>query len=38
MLVAPPSVGYEKASQNPPVEAGDTVVYVVDILFASAVA
>lgn len=38
VLVAPPSVGYEKASQNPPVEAGDTVVYVVDILFASAVA
>jgi hypothetical protein len=28
-------VGYEKASQNPPIEAGDTVVYVVDILFAT---
>lgn len=35
VLVAPPSVGYEKASQNPPIEAGDTVVYVVDILFAT---
>ncbi len=38
VLVVPPKVGYEKPSQNPPVEAGDTVVYVVDILFGSAVA
>lgn len=38
VLVIPPSLGYEKPSQNPPVEAGDTVVYVVDILFGSAVA
>lgn len=38
VLVAPPKVGYEKASHNPPVEAGDTVVYVVDILFGSSVA
>lgn len=38
VLVAPPKVAYEKASHNPPVEAGDTVVYVVDILFSSAVA
>lgn len=38
VLVAPPSVAYENASQNPPVEAGDTVVYVVDILFGSPVA
>lgn len=36
VLVAPPALGYEKASQNPPIEAGDTVVYVIDILFASA--
>lgn len=35
VLVAPPKVAYDKASHNPPVEAGDTVVYVVDILFSS---
>lgn len=37
LLVAPPSEAYPNGSQNPPVEAGDTVVYVVDILFSSAV-
>lgn len=38
VIVAPPKVGYDKSSFNPPVEEGDTVVYVVDILFSSAVA
>lgn len=38
LLVAPPAVAFEKASLDPPVEAGDTVVYVIDILFSSAVA
>lgn len=37
LIVAPPSDAYPNGSQNPPVEAGDTVVYVVDILFSSAV-
>ncbi|MDO5534917.1 MAG: FKBP-type peptidyl-prolyl cis-trans isomerase [Propionibacteriaceae bacterium] len=36
VLVAPPSLGYDKPSQNPPIEAGDTVVYVIDLLFSSA--
>jgi peptidylprolyl isomerase len=36
LLVLPPADGFPKGSNNPPVEAGDTVVYVVDILFASA--
>lgn len=35
VLVAPPALGYAKASQNPPIEAGDTIVYVIDVLFAS---
>ncbi len=34
LLVLPPADGYPKGSNNPPVEAGDTVVYVVDILYA----
>ncbi len=34
LLVLPPEDGYPKGSNNPPVEAGDTVVYVVDILYA----
>ena len=36
VLVAPPALGYDKPSQNPPIEAGDTIVYVIDVLFASA--
>lgn len=36
LLVLPPADGFPQGSQNPPVEAGDTVVYVVDLLFASA--
>lgn len=36
LLVLPPADGYPKGSNNPPVEAGDTVVYVVDILYAAA--
>lgn len=38
VIIAPPKVAYEKSSFNPPVEAGDTVVYVIDILMSSAVA
>jgi len=34
LLVLPPADGYPQGSNNPPVEAGDTVVYVVDVLFA----
>lgn len=34
LLVLPPADGYPKGSNNPPVEAGDTVVYVIDILYA----
>lgn len=34
LLVLPPADGYPQGSNNPPVTAGDTVVYVVDILFA----
>lgn len=34
MLVLPPKDGFPQGSNNPPVEAGDTVVYVVDLLFA----
>lgn len=33
LLVLPPADGYPQGSNNPPVDAGDTVVYVVDILF-----
>lgn len=36
LLVLPPADGFPKGSNNPPVEAGDTVVYVIDILFTSA--
>ncbi|PFG16520.1 peptidylprolyl isomerase [Propionicimonas paludicola] len=36
LLVLPPNSGYPQGSNNPPVEAGDTVVYVVDLLFAYA--
>lgn len=36
LLVLPPADGFPEGSNNPPVEAGDTVVYVVDLLFASA--
>ena len=34
LLVLPPADGYPQGSNSPPVEAGDTVVYVVDILYA----
>lgn len=34
LLVLPPEDGFPQGSNNPPVEAGDTVVYVVDLLFA----
>ena len=34
LLVLPPESGYPKGSNNPPIEAGDTIVYVVDLLFA----
>jgi peptidylprolyl isomerase len=33
LLVLPPKDGFPQGSNNPPVEAGDTVVYVVDLLF-----
>ena len=33
LLVLPPADGFPKGSNNPPVEAGDTVVYVIDVLF-----
>lgn len=36
LLVLPPAEGFPNGSNNPPVEAGDTVVYVIDILFSSA--
>lgn len=36
LLVLPPADGYPKGSNNPPVEAGDTVVYLIDILYAAA--
>lgn len=36
LLVLPPADGFPKGSNNPPVEAGDTVVYVVDLLFSQA--
>ncbi len=36
LLVLPPAYGYPKGSNNPPIEAGDTVVHVVDLLFAYA--
>jgi len=35
LLVLPPADGYPQGSNNPPVEAGDTVVYVVDILYSA---
>lgn len=34
LLVLPPADGYPQGSTNPPVDAGDTVVYVIDLLFA----
>lgn len=34
LLVLPPADSYPEGSNNPPVEKGDTVVYVVDLLFA----
>lgn len=33
LLVIPPADAYPQGSNNPPVEAGDTLVYVIDILF-----
>lgn len=36
LLVLPPADGFPKGSNNPPVEAGDTVVYVIDLLFTQA--
>ena len=35
LLVCPPADGFPEGSNNPPIEKGDTVVYVVDLLFAS---
>lgn len=34
LLVLPPKDGYPQGSNNPPIEAGDTIVYVVDLLYA----
>ncbi len=34
LLVLPPEYGYPQGANNPPLEKGDTIVYVVDILFA----
>lgn len=36
LLVLPPADGYPNGANNPPLEKGDTIVYVVDILFAYA--
>ena len=36
LLVLPPADGYPNGANNPPLEKGDTIVYVVDLLFASA--
>jgi len=36
LLVLPPEYGYPNGANNPPLEKGDTIVYVVDILFAYA--
>lgn len=33
LLVLPPKDGYPQGSNNPPLEAGDTIVYVIDILY-----
>jgi len=33
LLVLPPADGYPEGSNNPPLEAGDTIVYVIDILY-----
>ncbi|MFT3861395.1 FKBP-type peptidyl-prolyl cis-trans isomerase [Micropruina sp.] len=35
LLVLPPEYNYPQGSNSPPVEAGDTLVYVVDILYAA---
>lgn len=34
LLVLPPAYGYPEGANNPPLEKGDTIVYVVDVLFA----
>lgn len=36
LLVLPPAYGYPEGANNPPLEKGDTIVYVVDLLFAYA--
>jgi peptidylprolyl isomerase len=33
LLVLPPADSYPAGSNNPPLEAGDTIVYVIDILY-----
>jgi len=33
LLVLPPKFGYPQGSNNPPLDAGDTIVYVIDILY-----
>lgn len=33
LLVLPPADGFPKGSNNPPLDAGDTIVYVVDLLY-----
>ncbi|MFZ1411120.1 MAG: FKBP-type peptidyl-prolyl cis-trans isomerase [Micropruina sp.] len=38
LLVLPPDEAYPQGSNNPPVEAGDTLVYVIDLLYSSAAA
>lgn len=38
LLVLPPADGFPDGSNNPPVDKGDTVVYVVDVLFAASAA
>lgn len=37
LIIAPPAEGYGGASVDPPVDADDTVVFVVDILFATSI-
>lgn len=36
LIVAPPSESYPNGSTNPPIEKGDTVVYLVDLVYATA--
>ncbi len=38
LLVLPPADGFPEGSATPPLEAGDTIVYVVDLLFSQAAA